>query len=483
MKEYGLFIDNQWHDTAQKFESLNPATGKPIGRFAAADEADVDRAVKSARKAFDSGIWSGKTAMERGKVLRKIAEIMEARAEEFAVAETLDTGKPIFESRNVDIPIAYDSMEYYGCLIVDLVGRTIPIKEGVLDYTVREPIGVIAAITPWNFPLVLACRKLGPALAAGNTVVLKPASVSPLTTIMLGEVFIEAGLPAGVVNIITGSGSKAGNALLHHPEVDKLSFTGSTEVGRNVVNAAAEGICTCSLELGGKSPAVVLADADIDATADGILFGAFLNQGECCCAATRVLVDKKIHKQLVEALVAKTKTIKVGDPSAEDTRMGPLISADQRDNVMSYIEKGIKQAGAPVVGGNAPAGDGYFVDATIFDNVPVDSVIYREEIFGPVLTVTAFDGIDELVTAANDTPYGLAASIWTADTATGQRLAAKIKAGTVWVNVHNFVFNQAPYGGLKQSGMGRELGREGLEAYTEVKNVITWLGPDAMKWY
>jgi acyl-CoA reductase-like NAD-dependent aldehyde dehydrogenase len=330
---------------------------------------------------------------------------------------------------------------------------------------------------------VLACRKLGPALAAGNTVVLKPASVSPLTTIMLGEVFIEAGLPAGVVNIITGSGSKAGNALLHHPEVDKLSFTGSTEVGRNVVNAAAEGICACSLELGGKSPAVVLADADIDATADGILFGAFLNQGECCCAATRVLVDKKIHKQLVEALVAKTKTIKVGDPSDEDTRMGPLISADQRDNVMSYIEKGIKQAGAPVVGGNAPAGDGYFVDATIFDNVPVDSVIYREEIFGPVLTVTAFDGIDELVTAANDTPYGLAASIWTADTATGQRLAGKIKAGTVWVNVHNFVFNQAPYGGLKQSGMGRELGREGLEAYTEVKNVITWLGPDAMKWY
>ncbi len=483
MKEYGLFIDNQWHDTAQKFESLNPATGKAIGRFAAADEADVDRAVKSARKAFDSGIWSGKTAMERGKVLRKIAEIMEARAEEFAVAETLDTGKPIFESRNVDIPIAYDSMEYYGCLIVDLVGRTIPIKEGVLDYTVREPIGVIAAITPWNFPLVLACRKLGPALAAGNTVVLKPASVSPLTTIMLGEVFIEAGLPAGVVNIITGSGSKAGNALLHHPEVDKLSFTGSTEVGRNVVNAAAEGICACSLELGGKSPAVVLADADIDATADGILFGAFLNQGECCCAATRVLVDKKIHKQLVEALVAKTKTIKVGDPSDEDTRMGPLISADQRDNVMSYIEKGIKQAGTPVVGGNAPAGDGYFVDATIFDNVPVDSVIYREEIFGPVLTVTAFDGIDELVAAANDTPYGLAASIWTADTATGQRLAGKIKAGTVWVNVHNFVFNQAPYGGLKQSGMGRELGREGLEAYTEVKNVITWLGPDAMKWY
>lgn len=483
MKEYGLFIDNQWHDTAQKFESLNPATGKPIARFAAADETDVDVAVKSARKAFDSGVWSGKTAMERGKVLRKIAEIMQERAEDFAVAETLDTGKPIFESRNVDIPIAYDSMEYYGCLVVDLVGRTIPVNEGVLDYTVREPIGVIAAITPWNFPLVLACRKLGPALAAGNTVVLKPASVSPLTTIMLGEVFIAAGLPAGVVNIITGSGSKAGNALLHHPDVDKLSFTGSTEVGRSVVNAAAEGICACSLELGGKSPAVVLADAPIDATADGILFGAFLNQGECCCAATRVLVDKKIHKQLVEALVAKTKTIKVGDPSDEDTRMGPLISADQRDNVMSYIEKGIKQAGAPVVGGSTLGGDGYYVDATIFDNVPVDSVIYREEIFGPVLTVTAFDGVDELVAAANDTPYGLAASIWTADTATGQRLAAKIKAGTVWVNVHNYVFNQAPYGGLKQSGMGRELGREGLEAYTEVKNVITWLGPDAMKWY
>ncbi|HOM71101.1 MAG TPA: aldehyde dehydrogenase family protein [Armatimonadota bacterium] len=485
MKEFGLFINNDWRQTHTTFESINPATEEAIATLASAEIEDVDRAVMAARTAFDSGVWSCMPAGERGRMLRRVADMLRDRAEEFAVAETLDTGKPIFESRNVDIPIAIDSIDYYASLVVDIVGKSIPVSDTALDYTVREPLGVVAAVIPWNFPLVLAFRKLAPALAAGNTVVVKPASVAPLTTMMLGDLFKESGLPDGVVNIITGSGSKVGNALLNHPAVDKLSFTGSTEVGRNVIAASMKNISTCALELGGKSPAVVLPDANLDAAADGILFGAFLNQGECCCAATRVLVDKSIHKDLVARIAERMKGIIVGNGLDEDVRMGPLISAQHREDVINYIEVGKSEAGKPVVGGGIPENQhrGYFVEPTLFDNVPPGSRIYREEIFGPVLTVTPFDGVDKLIEAANDTPYGLAASIWTGDAANGQRLARRIRAGTVWVNVHNFVFNQAPYGGYKQSGIGRELGREGLEAYSEVKNVITWLGQEAFKWY
>ncbi|MCE5197669.1 aldehyde dehydrogenase family protein [bacterium] len=485
MKDYGLFIDNHWVETSGTFLSINPATEQPIAKFAMANKADVDRAVKAARKAFDSGVWSEMPAAERGRILRRVADLLRERSEMFSVAETLDTGKPIFESRNIDIPTAIDSIEYYASLTVDINGKCIPVGDTALDYTVREPICVVAAITPWNFPLALAFRKLAPALAAGNTVVVKPASVTPLTTVMLGEIFTAAGMPEGVVNIITGSGSTAGNALIHHPLVDKLSFTGSTEIGRDVIDASKDHICEFCLELGGKSPAVVLADANLDAAVDGILFGAFLNQGECCCAATRVLVDSSIHKEFVDLLVEKTSKIVVGDGMDESVRMGPLVSDSHRNSVMDYIEIGKSEAGEPVIGGGLPAGldRGYFVEPTIFDNVPESSRIYREEIFGPVLTVTAFDGADELVRAANDTAYGLAASIWTGDTAVGQRLSRRIKAGTVWVNLHNFLYSQAPYGGFKQSGIGRELGREGLEAYTEVKNVITWLGQGAFRWY
>lgn len=485
MKEFGLFINNQWVKTPETFVSLNPATEEPVASFAIARKDDVNRAVLAAREAFDSGVWSGMPAMERGRVLRRVADLLRERAEDFAVAETMDVGKPIIESRMFDVPMATDHLEYYAGLTVDIVGKTIPVGPNVLDYTVREPLGVVAGITPWNFPLVLACRKLGPALAAGNTAVLKPASVAPLTTVMLADLFREAGLPAGVLSILTGPGATTGAALLHHPAVDKLSFTGSTDVGRDVLAAAAEGVCACSLELGGKSPAVVLPDARIDQAVAGILFGAYLNQGECCCAATRVLVDKSIHAELVDALVAATRKIRVCDPMDDDCRMGPMISAQQRQTVLDFIAAGRAEVGEPVLGGGIPAGldRGFFLEPTIFDNVPTTSRIYREEIFGPVLAVTPFDGVDALIDAANDTPYGLAASIWTADGAEGQRLASQIRAGTVWINTHNFVFSQAPYGGFKQSGVGRELGREGLEAYTEVKNVITWLGPGAFTWY
>lgn len=485
MKEYCLFIDNRWVETADTFDSINPSNEEPIARFAKASEADVDSAVVSARKAFDSGGWSDMPAAERGRILRRVADLMREKSEEFAAAETLDTGKPIYESRYVDIPAAIDSVEYYASLTVDITGKCIPVGDAALDYTVREPLGVIAAITPWNFPLVLALRKLAPALAAGNTVVIKPASLTPLTTVMLGDIFAAAGLPEGVVNIITGSGSVAGNALIHHPGVDKVSFTGSTDIGRDVIDASKDNICGSCLELGGKSPAVVLADAKLDAAADGILFGAFLNQGEGCCAATRVLVDRSVHKELVDLLVENASKIVIGDGLDESVRMGPLISESHRESVLDYIESGRSEVGEPVIGGKIPMGfnKGYFLEPTIFDNVPETSRIYREEIFGPVLTVTACEDVDEMISAANDTPYGLAASIWTGDTAAGQRLSRKIKAGTVWVNLHNFVYSQAPYGGFKQSGIGRELGREGLEAYTEVKNVITWLGGDGFKWY
>lgn len=485
MKEFGLFINNQWLRTEASFESINPATEQAVASFSVAGEVEVNLAVQAARAAFDGGAWSGMQAMERGRILRKAAELISAHAREFAVAETLDTGKPIHESTNLDVPMAIGSLEYYASLTADIVGKCIPVGDFALDYTVLEPVGVVACIIPWNFPLALACRKLGPALAAGNTVIVKPASVTPLTTMMLGEVFQEAGMPPGVVNIITGSGGTAGKFLLNHTGLDKISFTGSTDIGREVIAASAKSIRDCSLELGGKSPVVVLADAPLNETADGILFGAFLNQGECCCAATRVLVDPRLHAPLVKLLVEKAARIKLGDGMDEMTRMGPVVSEEHQRAVLRYIEEGIREAGAPVLGGAVlpELAKGYFVQPTIFDNVATTCKIYREEIFGPVLTVTPIDGVERMIEAANDTPYGLAASIWTANAAVGQRLATRIKAGTVWVNTHNFVFNQAPYGGVKQSGIGRELGREGLDAYTEVKNVITWLGEEGFKWY
>jgi len=482
---HGLFIDGQWRESREHFASINPATTEPVGEFAAATAEEMTAAVTAARTAFDTGPWPGMPAAERGRVLRTAASLLKLRAEEFAQAETADTGKPIYESRSIDVPTAVDSLDYYGCLVRGVEGAAIPVGDAAIDATVREPVGVVGAVTPWNFPVVLACRKLGPALAAGNTVVLKPASLAPLTTVMLADVFAEAGLPPGVLNIVTGSGREAGQALLDDPRIDKLSFTGSTAVGREVLAASTKSIGRCSLELGGKSPAIVLEDADLDAAVEGILFGAFLNQGECCCAATRVLVDGRVQDDFVARLVARVKDIRVGDPLDEQTRMGPLISADHRDTVLAAVGEA-KQAGCRVAcGGGVPRGlsQGYYVEPTIFDDVPSKSRLYREEIFGPVLPVTPFAGDDALVAAANDTPYGLAASIWTRDLAKGRRLAPRIRAGTVWINIHHFVFNNAPYGGFKQSGLGRECGPEGLDAYTEIKNIITWIAPQPFRWY
>jgi betaine-aldehyde dehydrogenase len=484
-RRHGLFIDGRWREGRTTFTSVNPATEEPVGEFTAASGRDVADAVTAARAAFDTGPWPRLPAAERGRVLRAAARILTERAEDFARAETADTGKPIHESRSIDVPTAADSLDYYGCLVRSIAGAAIPVGDAVTVTTVREPVGVVGAVTPWNFPVVLACRKLGPALAAGNTVVLKPASLAPLTTVMLADVFTAAGLPPGVLNVVTGSGSEAGQALLDDPRIDKLSFTGSTAVGRNVLAATARSVGRCSLELGGKSPAVVLADADLDAAVEGILFGAFLNQGECCCAATRALVDGRVHDDFVARLVCRAAAITVGDPLDETTRLGPLISADHRAGVLAAIDEAAAAGCRVAYGGGVPAGleTGYYVAPTVLDDVPVRHRVARDEIFGPVLPVTAFAGEDALVAAANDTAYGLAASLWTHDLARGRRLADRIRAGTVWINVHNFVFNNAPYGGFKQSGLGRECGPEGFDAYTETKTVMTWVAPEPFRWY
>lgn len=487
-EKFDMLIDGQKCQASDgaTLEVLNPATNEVLAEIPAATPEDVQRAIGAASAAHAKGEWAGMTPGARGDVLLKAAEIITARAEEFARMETADVGKPIVESQAFDIPMAADHLGYYGRLAVDLVGETIPTMAGVFDYTLREPMGVVGEIIPWNFPCVLACRKLGPSLAAGNCVVIKPATWAPLTTLMLADVFAEAGLPAGVLNIVSGTGSTVGQAITDHPAVHKVSFTGSTEVGCMIMQRASGEAKGVSLEMGGKSPAVVLADADIDGAVEGVLFGAFLNQGECCCAATRVCIDSSVHDEFVAKLVAKTKAIKVGDPMDPDVKMGPLVHPDHWDRVSRYIQCGIDEGATLLCGGpDKPQGleKGNYIAPTVFGNVTPDMTIYREEIFGPVLTITAFDGVEALVEAANDTDYGLAASIWTRDLRNAHTIASRIAAGTVWLNVHNFVFSQAPYGGYKQSGLGRELGREGLLAYTETKNVIAWLGEQPFAWY
>jgi len=489
MKIYKLFINNEWCDASDKgtFLSINPATQENIATVASATEKDVEKAIKAARYAFDEGPWPRMSALERGRILKKCADILLRRTDEFALTETIDVGKPITESKNCDMPACVECFEYFGNLIISITGDCIPVGPGVLDYTIKEPIGVIGALTPWNFPLDLAARKIAPAIAAGNTMVIKPATFTPLTTIMLGEVFLEAGLPKGVVNIISGTGSVVGEAITNSPLVDKFSFTGSTEIGSKIMQKAACCINSISLELGGKSPAIILKDANLDTAVKAVLFGAFFNQGECCCAATRVLIDESVHDQFMEKFIPAVKSIRVGMGIEESTQMGPLVSKSHQELVVEYIKKGIKEGAKLVCGGEVPTDGklkkGFFITPAVFDQVKPDTAIYHEEIFGPVLVVSTFKNEEELIKAANDTKYGLAGSIFTEDLRKGHIIARRIKAGTVWINIHNFAFTQAPYGGYKQSGLGRELGREGLEACMETKNVVTYLDTPPFDWY
>jgi aldehyde dehydrogenase (NAD+) len=468
----GEFVDAQ---SGQTFATINPATEEKITDVASAGAEDVDAAVRAARAQMEPGSeWQKMKPRDRGKVLFRIAEMLTAKAEEIGRIETIDNGKPIFESQFVDTPAAAECLYYFAGWSGKVTGDTIPIADNAFTYTLREPIGVVGAITPWNFPLMLAVWKIAPALACGNTVVIKPASNTSLSLLKFAEYARECGLPAGVLNVVPGRGSVVGNAIVDHPGVDAIAFTGSTEVGKGLMARAAKTLKKVSLELGGKSPNVVFADADLDAAARGALNAIFYGKGEVCAAGSRLLVEEAAHDELMSKMIDRANKMVAADPLHPKTRLGAIVSKDQMDNVLSYIEAG-KSEGAKLVAGGERAdigtGKGYFVKPTIFDDVDPQMKIAREEIFGPVLVTIRFDGADDAVEKANATVYGLAAAVWTRDISKAHRIARSIKAGTVWINTYNLYDPALPFGGFKESGFGRDQGKDALEKYTQTKSV------------
>jgi acyl-CoA reductase-like NAD-dependent aldehyde dehydrogenase len=470
-----LLINNEWRDASggKTMEVVNPATEEVIATVASADPSDVDEAVKAARAALN-GPWGKMSARERGRLVSKLADRLLERADEVARLETLHNGKPIFESRQIEIPAAAECFEYYAGWADKIMGETIPVKGNYLTYTLREPLGVVAAIVPWNFPLLLAAWKVAPALACGNVVILKPASQTPLTAIALGEIAVEVGLPPGVLNVLTGPGSTLGQAIVEHPGIDKIAFTGDTSTGKGIMRAAADTLKKITLELGGKSPNIILPDADIDAALRGATTGIFYGKGEVCAAGSRLLVAQSIKDEFMEKLAARAKKMVAGDPLDPKTRYGALASKKQLETVQRYVDIAKKEGATLVAGGERAdigTGKGYFFQPTVFDNVAPDSTISREEIFGPVLATIAFADLDEAIARANDSQYGLAAAVWTRDIKKAHYVARKLQAGTVWINTYNVYDTAAPFGGYKASGFGREMSSHALEHYTQVKSV------------
>jgi betaine-aldehyde dehydrogenase len=484
MKRYRMVINGELVESHRGyFPVYDPSTEEIIAEVPDADERDVDRVVKAARLAFDSGPWPQTTAQERGRILLRLAERVRAESSRLAELECRNTGKPIVEAE-FDIADVATCFEYYGGLANKVTGYVNPVPDNALSLTLKEPVGVAGQIIPWNYPLLMAAWKLAPALAAGCTCVLKPAEQTPLTALEIGNWLADVGLPPGVVNIITGFGETAGVPLVRHPDVDKIAFTGSAVVGKQIVKAAADTVKRVTLELGGKSPNIFFADADFEAAIDGALFGVFINQGEVCSAGSRILVQRSIYPRFVEAMVEKTRTIKLGPPMDRDTKMGPVVSKEQYERVRSYQELG-KQEARLVVGGGRPAnfGSGYFIEPTIFCDVDNSTRIAREEIFGPVAAVIPFSDETEAIRIANDTPYGLAAAVWSRDIFKAFRMVKALRAGIVWVNHMQPTYVEAPWGGYKQSGFGRELGPWGVEEYLETKQVHINLNEQPVGWY
>jgi len=478
-----MLINGKWVNSVsgKTFPTYNPATGEVLAHVAEGDKQDIDLAVKAARKAFDQGPWRKLTASERGKLIWKLADLLDQHTEEFATLETLDNGKPLTIARAADVPLASDLFRYMAGWATKIEGTTIPISvpytpgAQYLAYTLREPVGVVGQIIPWNFPLLMAAWKLGPALAAGNTVVLKPAEQTPLSALKLGELICEAGFPDGVVNIVPGYGETAGAALAAHDLVDKVAFTGSTEVGKLIVHAAAGNLKKVSLELGGKSPNVIFKDADLDQAIAGSASAIFFNHGQCCCAGSRLYVERPVYDQVVDGVASNAKKIKVGSGLDASTQMGPLVSEEQLNRVCGYLDSGAKEGAKAVTGGHKLGDKGYFVEPTVLTNTRENMKVVQEEIFGPVVAAIPFDNPDEVLPKANDSVYGLAAGIWTRDISKANLLAAQLRAGTVWVNCYNIFDAALPFGGYKQSGWGREMGKDVLELYTQTKAVCTRL--------
>jgi phenylacetaldehyde dehydrogenase len=474
-----MLIDGQWVAAAsgKTFDAIDPATESVTCKVAAGEAVDVDKAVKAARRAFEDSAWSKMRPVERERLLLKLADLIEQNGEELAQLESLDNGKPVFFARIVDVAGTVDFFRYMAGWATKVEGKTLDVSLGMPGeefqaFTLRQPIGVVGQIVPWNFPLAMATWKLAPALAVGCTCVLKPAEQTPLTALRLGELILEAGFPPGVVNVVTGFGETAGAALVEQKDVDKIAFTGSTSVGKLIGKGAMDTLKRFSLELGGKSPVIVAGDVDIAQAVGGAANAIFFNSGQVCTAGSRLYVESKVYDKVVDGLANVAKSMKLGPGYDPETQMGPLVSQEQLERVLGYIDKGKAEGGEVVTGGVRQGNQGYFVQPTVFAGVDPSSTIVREEIFGPVVVATPYKSVDEIAAIANDTPYGLAASVWTNDLSLAHRLTRRLKAGTVWVNTHNVVDPNLPFGGFKQSGIGRENGAAAIELYTELKTVV-----------
>ena len=473
IRQTGILIGDEFRPSVsgKTFSTVNPATEEVICEVAEGDAADVDLAVRAARMAFESGPWSRMDARDRGRLLNRLADLLEKNFDELAALETLDNGKPISDSRAADLPLVIDCFRYYAGWADKIHGNTIPIRGDYFCYTRREPIGVCGQIIPWNFPMLMVAWKWGPALATGNTIVMKPAEQTPLTCLRMAELALEAGFPPGVINVVPGYGPTAGAALVRHPQVDKIAFTGEGLTAKIIMREAAETLKRLTFELGGKSPNIVFADADLDAAVAGAEFGLFFNQGQCCCAGSRLFVEDSVHDEFVERMISRIRDRRVGNPFDQDTRQGPQVDQAQFDRILRYIDRGRAQGAACVAGGRRVGDRGYFVEPTVFTDVTDEMDIAREEIFGPVMSILRFSDLHEVSRRANNTAYGLAAAVWTRDVSKAHVLSRDLRAGTVWVNCYDVFDAAAPFGGFKMSGIGRELGEAGLANYTELKTV------------